>query len=151
MRGLSKGLDIPESIPRPLPNVWLGVSAEDQKWADIRIPAIAAQTPAAVRFLSAGTTARPDRPEPGAFRLLAVAVLGDRSGVNLVPGRGGWNSDGSGRCGINASTPAVPVFIKQLGAVLGRELSAGSKGNHWDAFPEDLRIREFPATEAAAA
>jgi len=35
----------------PLPNVWLGVSVEDQHWADIRIPALLA-TPAAVRFLS---------------------------------------------------------------------------------------------------
>jgi len=35
----------------PLPNVWLGVSVEDQKWADIRIPALL-DTPAAVRFLS---------------------------------------------------------------------------------------------------
>jgi len=37
--------------PWPLPNVWLGVSVEDQKWADIRIPALM-KTPAAVRFLS---------------------------------------------------------------------------------------------------
>ena len=36
----------------PLPNVWLGVSTEDQKWADIRIPALL-DTPAAVRFISA--------------------------------------------------------------------------------------------------
>jgi protein gp37 len=35
----------------PLPNVWAGVSVEDQKWADIRIPALV-RTPAAVRFLS---------------------------------------------------------------------------------------------------
>lgn len=35
----------------PLPNVWLGVSVESQKWADIRIPALIG-TPAAVRFLS---------------------------------------------------------------------------------------------------
>jgi protein gp37 len=35
----------------PLPNVHLGVSVEDQKWADIRIPALL-DTPAAVRFLS---------------------------------------------------------------------------------------------------
>jgi protein gp37 len=34
-----------------LPNVWLGVSVEDQKWADIRVPALL-DTPAAVRFLS---------------------------------------------------------------------------------------------------
>lgn len=36
----------------PLPNVWLGVSTEDQRWADIRIPALL-DTPAAVRFISA--------------------------------------------------------------------------------------------------
>ncbi|MFE9576330.1 DUF5131 family protein [Nocardia sp. NPDC006044] len=36
---------------RVLPHVWLGVSVEDQRWADIRIPALR-QTAAAVRFLS---------------------------------------------------------------------------------------------------
>lgn len=35
----------------PLPNVWLGVSVEDQQRADERIPLLL-QTPAAVRFLS---------------------------------------------------------------------------------------------------
>lgn len=38
--------------PWPLPNVWLGVSAEDQQRADERIPHLLA-TPAAVRFVSA--------------------------------------------------------------------------------------------------
>jgi protein gp37 len=37
--------------PWPLPGVWLGVSVEDQKRADLRIPALLG-TPAAVRFLS---------------------------------------------------------------------------------------------------
>jgi protein gp37 len=36
----------------PLPNVWLGVSVEDQKTADERIPLLL-QTPAAVRWISA--------------------------------------------------------------------------------------------------
>ncbi|MFJ6393952.1 DUF5131 family protein [Streptomyces sp. NPDC091972] len=36
---------------QPLPNVWLGVSVENQRWADIRIPALL-ETPAAVHFLS---------------------------------------------------------------------------------------------------
>lgn len=35
----------------PLPNVWHGVSVENQKWADIRIPLLL-QVPSAVRFLS---------------------------------------------------------------------------------------------------
>jgi protein gp37 len=37
--------------PWPLPNVWLGVSVEDQATADKRIPLLL-QTPAAVRFVS---------------------------------------------------------------------------------------------------
>ena len=40
------------AVAWPLPNAWLGVSVEDQKWADIRIPALL-RTPAAVRFISA--------------------------------------------------------------------------------------------------
>ncbi|MEC4837497.1 phage Gp37/Gp68 family protein [Mycobacteroides chelonae] len=39
------------AIKWPLRNVWLGVSAENQQWADIRIPALL-DTPAAVRFVS---------------------------------------------------------------------------------------------------
>lgn len=35
-----------------LPNVWVGVTAENQQWADIRIPALL-ETPAAVRWVSA--------------------------------------------------------------------------------------------------
>ena len=42
---------IPREIVFPLPNVWLGVSTEDQARADERIPDLLA-TPAAVRFLS---------------------------------------------------------------------------------------------------
>jgi len=41
-----------EDAAFPLPNVWLGVSVEDQKAADERIPLLL-QTPAAVRFISA--------------------------------------------------------------------------------------------------
>jgi protein gp37 len=49
-RALGKGLPAADWT-WPLPNLWLGVSVENQKWADIRIPALT-QTPAAVRFLS---------------------------------------------------------------------------------------------------
>jgi protein gp37 len=42
----------PDTGGWPLPNVWLGVSAEDQASADARVPDLLA-TPAAVRFVSA--------------------------------------------------------------------------------------------------
>lgn len=44
-------LDEDHTPPYPLRNVWLGVSVEDQKRADLRIPALL-DTPSAVRFLS---------------------------------------------------------------------------------------------------
>lgn len=44
---------VPYGLKRwPLPNVWLGVSAEDQERADERIPLLL-ETPATVRFISA--------------------------------------------------------------------------------------------------
>jgi protein gp37 len=49
-----EGVDIMTNNPWeswPLPNVWIGCSVEDQRWADIRIPALL-DTPAARRFLS---------------------------------------------------------------------------------------------------
>jgi protein gp37 len=42
----------PGELAWPLSNVWMGVSVENQKWADIRIPALL-ETPAAVRWISA--------------------------------------------------------------------------------------------------
>jgi protein gp37 len=44
--------ELGEDFEWPLPNVWLGVSCEDQERADERIPHLL-QTPAAVRFISA--------------------------------------------------------------------------------------------------
>lgn len=61
-----------ESWEWPLPNVWLGVSAEDQQRADERVPHLLA-TPAAVRFLSA-------EPLLGQIRLTEIAVPDDHAG-----------------------------------------------------------------------
>jgi protein gp37 len=50
---VSKAAPEPAAAPtRPLPNVWLGTSVEDQRRADERIPHLL-DTPAVVRFLSA--------------------------------------------------------------------------------------------------
>src|SRR5690606_8855505 len=47
----ARGLALQSGAGWPLPNVWLGVSVEDQQRADERIPLLLS-TPAAVRFLS---------------------------------------------------------------------------------------------------
>ena len=73
-------------------------------------------------------------------------ILGGESGPGARRMDLGWVRDLIAR-GREAGTA---IFVKQLGSVLGRELDAGSKGNHWDAWPEDLRIREFPRTAERA-
>lgn len=66
----------------PLPNVWMGVSVEDQQRADLRIPALL-DTPAAVRFLSC-------EPLLGPIDLTHMDVEGRMDGgywINALTGR----------------------------------------------------------------
>ena len=66
------------AVPSPEPGIWLGVSVEDQKRADERIPVLL-DTPAAVRFISAEPLLGPlwldgfISDEPEVARLAAVA------------------------------------------------------------------------------
>lgn len=75
----------------PLPNVWLGVSAEDQARADERIPLLL-DTPAAVRFVSA-------EPLLGPVDLTRICLVpkkpgSDRSGIHLDALRGRYCESG---------------------------------------------------------
>ncbi|GII03104.1 DUF5131 family protein [Planobispora takensis] len=70
-------VDCPTPLIWPLPNVWLGVSVEDQKHAELRIPALL-ETPAAVRFVSA-------EPLLGPIDLTrAVRTMGSQRGHGLT-------------------------------------------------------------------
>lgn len=60
----------------PLPNVWLGVSVEDQKAAASRVPVLA-ETPAAVRFLSC-------EPLLGPLEFTVTLRGGDQHGYGTV-------------------------------------------------------------------
>lgn len=74
----------PAACMWPLRNAWMGVSAEDQKWADIRIPALM-QTPAAVRFVSA-------EPLLGPVSLRrSMWTLGDERGHGLMASYVHWD------------------------------------------------------------
>jgi protein gp37 len=151
--------------PWPLPNVWLGVSAEDQHWADIRIPALN-RTPAAVRFVSAepllgpiklhrGHGHCPVHDFPGGFCsspcgdliLPDWLIIGGESGPGARPMQIDWARD----LVRQSRAAGIAPFVKQLGAVTGIPLGAGSHGADWDAWPADLRVREFPAAAQLAA
>lgn len=88
-----------ENLPGwPNPNIWLGVSVENQKAADERIPLLL-QTPAAVRFLSCEPLLGPVRfwpytlTERPCFVCEAEDSLGEDRGTQSHPINCGWRKD----------------------------------------------------------
>src|SRR5690606_37625495 len=74
----------------PLPNVWLGVSVEDQQRADERIPVLL-DTPAAVRFLSCEPLLGPVDLSHHLFGgELSWVIVGGESGPGARPFSPSW-------------------------------------------------------------
>ncbi|HNX52333.1 MAG TPA: phage Gp37/Gp68 family protein [Pontiellaceae bacterium] len=116
----------------PLPNVWLGVTAENQAAADERIPHLL-RTPAAVRFVSCEPLIGPvnvslylpftTRGRGGAHREtggLDWIICGGESG----PGARPMNPEWARSLRDQAQAAGVPFFFKQWGRFAGgyREL-----------------------------
>jgi protein gp37 len=117
----------------PLPNVWLGVSCEDQQRADERIPLLL-QTPAAVRWVSAEPLLGPidlqryleghedhGTPSSGACTVggcvswtppLDWIVVGGESGHGARPCVVRWIQHAVDQC----RDAGIPAFVKQVGA-----------------------------------
>lgn len=127
----------------PLGNVWVGVSVEDQKWADIRIPALL-DTPAVVRFLSAEPLLGPVDLTTSSFiggdwlKGIHWVIVGGESGVGARPMAADWARTIRDDC----QAAGVPFLFKQWGshdehgepmhkARAGRELD----GRTWDEYP----------------
>ena len=136
--------------PFPLPNVWLGVSVEDQQRADERIPHLL-QTPAAVRFLSVEPLLGPVSfrwpawepfKGPGqvsdhldGLRRLDWVIVGGESGPGARPMHPEWARSIRDQC----VAAGVPFFFKQWGAYCD-----------WDQLPEDsVRILDAAGTDPA--
>lgn len=111
----------------PLPNVWLGVSVEDQKAADERIPLLL-QTPAAVRFVSVEPMLGPvdltnvplmsqavsTRPVGSALvgsPRIGWVICGGESGPKARPMHPDWVRSLRDQC----TSAGVPFFFKQWG------------------------------------
>jgi len=139
----------------PLPNVWLGVSVEDQATAGARIPLLL-RTPAAVRFVSYEPALGPvdwghacvsDGARAG-LAALDWIIVGGESGPGARPFDVQWARDTVAQC----RDAGVACFVKQLGArPRGPEQSVPDwvsrldrKGGNWEVWPDDLRVREFP-------
>ena len=119
----------------PWDNVWLGVSVEDQKSADERIPHLL-RTPAAVRWLSVEPMLGPvDLAKAGwnfhdfdpEFDVqIQWVVCGGESGAGARPMHPAWARSLRDQC-VAAGTP---FFMKQM--------------DKKQPIPEDLLIREYP-------
>lgn len=137
------GREVYHHRPWPLQNVHLGTSIELDRYCrradDLR------ETPAAVRFLSLEPLLGP----LPSLDLTGIdwAIIGGESGPGARAMDLGWARELVGRC----REAGTQVFVKQLGSVAGRELGAGAKGGDMSAFPEDLKIREFPRVPRAEA
>jgi len=138
----------------PIQNIWLGVSVEDQKTADERIPLLL-QTPAAIRWVSyepalaavnldeyltgheeAGT---PFSGAPHVGGCVAWTppvdwvVAGGESGPQARPSQLDWFRQMLTQC----RAANVPFFMKQIGGW-------PNKRGDLSEVPADLRVREYP-------
>lgn len=143
----------PERIAEHLPsdwgkgydNVWLGVSAENQEYADYRIPELLG-IPAKVRFVSAEPLLSPitfrwAMWEPwkatvnnhlDGLRRVDWVIVGGESGPERRPFQKVWAEEIRDQC----KEAGVAFYMKQMGGLTPKEGAA--------AIPPELMIQEFP-------
>lgn len=157
----------------PLPNVWLGVSVENQETANERIPLLL-DTPAAVRFVSyepalgsidlrrwvfnRATAVRSAMFGPAALNSeQADAAIGYPLDWVIVGGEAGpgarpFNIEWAQRTVADCAEAGVAVFVKQLGRnpfdAAGPLKLRHGKGADIAEWPESLRVRQFPKEAA---
>lgn len=146
----------------PLQNVWLGVSVENQKTADERIPLLL-KTPAAVRFVSCEPMLEKVSMVNNQLSMLNWVIIGGESGHKPRAFNVDWAKDLIVEC----KAAGVPVFMKQVGkhpySLRDRWSTRGggvvvSPGDEWtfrkrlkdvkggdmSEWDEELRVREMP-------
>lgn len=142
----------------PLPNVWLGVSVENQPTQMARVPLLR-QCPAAVRFISQEPQLASINWTPELLAGITWIIVGGESGPGARPFDIQWARNTIAQC----KAAGVACFVKQFGAkphsaadhITHRgnpiPMSHGfswflndRKGSDMSEWPEDLRVREFP-------
>jgi protein gp37 len=126
-----------------LPNVWLGFSAEDQATFDQRKQVFAARLGEQISWAYAFNLWCSLEPllgpiEIGPFFPFRWVVCGGESGPGARPCDLAWIRSIKDQC----QAAGVPVFYKQGGA--SNRCAHDRKGGHFECFPSDLQIREYP-------
>lgn len=159
------------TVPKVAPNIWLGVSVENQETADERIPLLL-RTPAAIRFLSVEpllgpvdltqfqpfrSHAYPNGSADSVFGILGGAIawviVGGESGPGARPMDLAWARSVVEQC----QAAGVPCFVKQLGtrpmdvpppSPGGRYAPGERPGQKWQLLLRDRKggdLAEWPS------
>lgn len=133
-------LRAPAVLVWPLPQVWQGVTIENDRWVG-RADVLRA-TPAAVRFISAEPllSALPSLDLSG----IDQVIVGGESGAGARPMALSWARD----IATKAATAGTAFFFKQTGLVLAQELGLAGKGDRSGEWPIDLQVQREPAAAA---
>ena len=126
-------LEVFEHLPWP-PNVWMGVSVENQYWAERRIPNLI-QVPAAVRFLSVEPLRKSLTLGPF-LKDIDWVIVGGESGPKARPVNPEWVRSIRDEC----SEAGVLFFFKQWG---GRTSKSGGRvldGEYFNDVPQQHSI-----------
>jgi protein gp37 len=123
-------------------NVWLGVTAENQEWADKRIP-ILLKIPAAVRFVSLEPLLGPVDLDKNISQHCLIKpsaaldwfIVGCESGPKRRPCKLEWVRSVVNKC----QSAGTPCFVKQI------EID-GKVVHDIEKFPPDLQVQEYPET-----
>lgn len=134
-------------------NVWMGVSVEDQKNADIRIPVLLT-VPAKIRFLSCEPLLS-DLDIKKYLHGIHWVIIGAESGNGSKP-KDTSVKYGYRECELEwienivkqCQDAGVPVFVKQLGTHLAKTMGLKDRsGADITEFPKHLQMQNFPVTD----
>lgn len=141
----------------PLKNVWLGVSVEDQPYANERVPLLL-RVPAAVRFVSAEPLLGPvdlDEWLHGYGTKLDWVIAGGESGKNARHCRLPWIRNIVHDC----EQAKVACFVKQVGSqcfdvddrdVAHRIKMRHAKGGDMGEWESYLKVQQYPVNGGAS-
>lgn len=159
----------PTAAPWPIPNLHLGVSAENHEQAELRVPALlACRQAAGILWVSYEPAIDPARLRARGG-VVIDALLGNvtslRDGaVSAAPGRLDWIVAGGESGRLDSARPADPdwfrrlrdqaaacgtaFWFKQAGIHLARQWGMSKAGDALEELPAEFRIRQLPQMTA---
>lgn len=124
----------PDKPMFPLPNLWHGVTAENQTWMDNRVTELIFNIRSVKKFISFEPLLGPIF-ERKYLQDIDWVIVGCESGPKRRPCKLEWIESIVSQC----KAADIPVFVKQV------EIN-GKVEHDMNKFPESIRFQEFPKT-----